>query len=285
MKKHSRRPAHIHLPHSATGFVTKKHLGQNFLTDPNVKRKIVTACALKPTDTVLEIGPGAGVLTREIAPLVRRLFAVEKDDKLHTELSREFTGSNVTVIHADFLEFRLEELPDDLMIIGNLPYYISTPIIEKVLAHSKKYSVFFATLQYELGQRLIAKPGTKQYGSFTCFVEFYADAKILFRIKNTAFRPVPRVHSCFFKFLPHEKFQLASDQKQRLFTAIQQAFQSRRKTLPNALAGLGEQDKFLAILKELNIDPRARPENLTLDDYRQIILRMGEENQGFPGTP
>lgn len=265
MKNPARR-ATFHLPHSAKSFTTKKQLGQNFLVDPNIKRKIIAACELLSTDTVLEIGPGEGALTREIAPKVQKLIAIETDRTLADELQAGFQNTSTEVIHADFLKFPMETLPNKLKVIGNLPYYISTPIIEKILRHPDKFSAFFLTIQYELGRRLAAGPGTKVYGAFSCFVQYYAEPKLLFKIKNTAFRPVPKVDSCFLKLIPLKRQQKANDE-QWLFQIIRHAFQQRRKTLYNALSGLIATEKLQSVLKRLDLKEKVRAENLRLEDY------------------
>ena len=264
-----RRPAKratFHLPHSSRSFTTQKHLGQNFLVDPNVKRKIISACDLSENDTVLEIGPGGGALTRELAPRVKKLIAVETDKVLFQELRDKFHGTSTEIIHADFLELPTGSLPDNLKAIGNLPYYISTPIIEKILLQPDKFSSFFLTIQYELGRRLAAGPGTKEYGSFSCFVQYYAEPKILFKIKNTAFRPVPKVDSCFLKLTPLKRSNKAQDERW-LFQIIRHAFQQRRKTLANALSRLIEPEKLQQVLKKLDLGEKVRAENLQLEDF------------------
>ncbi len=271
MKKPAKR-ATFHLPHSAKSFTTKKQLGQNFLADPNVKRKIIAACDLSEDDIVLEIGPGGGALTRELAPRVKKLIAIETDKTLAQELHTEFQGTSTEIIHADFLKYPVESLPDHLKIIGNLPYYISTPIIDKILLHPDKFSIFYLTIQYELGRRLAAGPGTKEFGVFSCFVQYYAEPKILFKIKNTAFRPIPKVDSCFLKLTPLKRSNKAQDEHW-LFQIIRHAFQQRRKILTNALSGLIETEKLQEMLKELDLREKVRAENLKLEDFIALANR------------
>src|SRR5208283_5496203 len=147
-----------------TAYSPKKNLGQNFLTDTRIQQKIIQACDLKPEDTVVEIGPGQGVLTRRMAPQVKRLIGVETDRDLIEPLLSSLSFP-VEIIHADFLKWDMSHLPDGIKVVGNIPYYISTPIIEKLIADRRRISAVFLTVQLEFGARLTAKPGGKDYGS------------------------------------------------------------------------------------------------------------------------
>ena len=262
----------------------KKYLGQNFLTDVRIQQKIIQACELTADDTVVEIGPGQGVLTRLIAPLVKRFIGVEADRDLIEFLNLKdlhLKGTvplscrgqspsgiaSVEIVHADFLKWDMGDLPDGIKVIGNIPYYISTPIIEKLIENRKKVSVAFLTVQLEFGQRLTAKPGGKDYGSLSCFAQFYADIKMLFKIKNTCFKPAPKVDSCFLQLMMRGKRDNSANDEEFLFKLIQTAFQQRRKTIVNSLKGLAAKEKLEESLKALGINPSARPENLTLSNY------------------
>ncbi len=256
----------------------KKNLGQNFLTDIRIQRKIIQSCDLKPEEVVVEIGPGQGVLTRLIAPQVKRLICVETDRDLIGHLRDCFVAKNaprndtesrnpVEIVHADFLKWDMSHLPLGVKVIGNIPYYISTPIIEKLIEDRKKFSAAFLTVQLEFGGRLTAKAGGKDYGSLSCFVQYYADIKMIFKIRNTCFKPVPTVDSCFLRLMMRpQPEELASDER-FLFKLIQTAFQQRRKNIVNALKGLVGRKKLEESLERLGINPNARPENLTLSNY------------------
>jgi 16S rRNA (adenine1518-N6/adenine1519-N6)-dimethyltransferase len=244
----------------------KKSLGQNFLTDTRIQQKIIQACDLKLEDVVLEIGPGQGALTRLIAPKVKRLICVETDSDLIGPL-RSGISSSVEVIHADFLKWDMSHLPLGGKVIGNIPYYISTPIIEKLIQDRTKLSAVFLTVQLEFGERLIAKPGGKDYGSLSCFAQYHADIKMLFKIKNTCFKPVPKVDSCFLRLMMRSGAQESASDEKFLFKLIQTAFQQRRKNIVNSLKSLMGREKLEGSLKALSINPNARPENLTLSNY------------------
>jgi len=251
----------------------KKHLGQNFLTDIHVQQKIIQACELKSDDVVVEIGPGQGVLTRLIAPNVKMLICIETDRDLIEPLQLSLKGT-VEIIHADFLKWDMIALPDGIKVIGNIPYYISTPIIEKLIKDRAKISAAFLTVQLEFGGRLTARPGGKEYGSLSCFAQYYADIKMLFKIKNTCFKPAPKVDSCFLRLDRKPQAQMPSCNEEFLFELIQTAFQQRRKNIVNSLKGLVGKEKLEGSLKALGIDLNARAENLTLSNYIELSNRL-----------
>jgi 16S rRNA (adenine1518-N6/adenine1519-N6)-dimethyltransferase len=251
----------------------KKHLGQNFLTDTRVRQRIIQACEFKPEDVVVEIGPGQGVLTRLIAPHVKRLVCVETDRDLIEPL-RLGLPSSAEIVHADFLKWDMGHLPSGIKVVGNIPYYISTPIIEKLIEHRSQISTSFLTVQLEFGQRLTAKPGGKEYGSLTCFAQYYAELRMLFKIKNTCFKPAPKVDSCFLSLSTRPHPQGAGNDEEFLFKLIQTAFQQRRKNIVNSLKGMVGKVKLEESLHALGIDPNARPENLTLSNYIELSKRL-----------
>ncbi len=251
----------------------KKNLGQNFLTDIRIQQKIIQVCDLKSEDLVVEIGPGQGILTRLIAPKVKRLICVETDRDLIGPL-RAGLPSSVEIIHADFLKWDMSHLPPGVKVIGNIPYYISTPIIEKLITERTMISAAFLTVQLEFGQRLTAKAGGKDYGSLSCFAQYYADIKMLFKIKNTCFKPAPKVDSCFLRLMMRPQPQESASDEKFLFKLIQRAFQQRRKNIVNTLKGLVAREKLEESLKSLGINPNARPENLTLSNYINLCNRL-----------
>ncbi len=244
----------------------KKNLGQNFLIDAHIQRKIIEACDLNSKDVVVEIGPGQGALTRLIAPQVKRLICVETDRDLIASLRLEFNPPT-EIIHGDFLKMNMDHLPDGIKVIGNIPYYISTPIIEKLIEHRTKITAAFLTVQLEFGERLAARAGRKDYGSLSCFAQYYADIKMLFKIKNTCFRPAPKVNSLFLRLMMRPYPEIRARNEEWCFKLIQRAFQQRRKTIVNSLKGMVGRDRLESELKNLNIDFNARPENLTLSNY------------------
>ncbi|MCX5712651.1 MAG: 16S rRNA (adenine(1518)-N(6)/adenine(1519)-N(6))-dimethyltransferase RsmA, partial [Candidatus Omnitrophica bacterium] len=177
----------------------KKSLGQNFLIDTRARKKIVDACAIKNSETVIEIGPGKGAITGLIAERAKQTFAIEIDARFYAALNASFLmNPKVKIIHADFLDIDLTQFfpeAEKVKIIGNIPYYITTPIIERLLEYSPRISSVWLTVQKEYAHRVCAEPGSKEYGSLTCFIRYHAKPKAVFNIKNTSFFPVPKVDS------------------------------------------------------------------------------------------
>ena len=262
-------------------FLPKKSLGQNFLINPNVGERIITSCDLTPTDIILEIGPGKGALTHSLSSCAKKVIAIEKDDHLAAQLKRTFANTNVEVIHGDILKYPFDGLPNNTKIVGNLPYNIATPIIEKVLNNRRKFNAFYMTVPLEYGQRIAAQPNSKSYGSFSCFVQYYADTKILFKIKNSSFQPIPKVQSCFLQLdLLKEPKHKAQDEE-GLFRIIRACFGQRRKTVQNTLSTIFRKERTGELLQALDIDPKLRAENISLEKYVQISnMAVKEEANG-----
>ncbi|MBN1869643.1 MAG: ribosomal RNA small subunit methyltransferase A [Candidatus Omnitrophica bacterium] len=248
----------------------KRSLGQNFLINPNVVRRIIASCDLNKAETVLEIGPGKGALTRYLSQGAFKVIAIEKDDQLAMQLKQAFKNTNVEIIHADVLKYPFDKLPNNIKVVGNLPYNIATPIIEKTLNHRRKFHAFYMTVQLEYGQRIAAQPNSKRYGSLSCFVQYHADAKILFKIKNSAFHPAPKVQSCFLKLEFLKIPRHAAKEEDLLFKIIRACFGQRRKTVENALSTLMDKERAKALLLESGINPKLRAENICLEKYVQL---------------
>ena len=251
-------------------FSPKRSLGQNFLVNPRIQERIIEACALEKNDVVLEIGPGKGVLTRPLADRVKKVLAIEKDNFLAPQLEKESAGTNVAIEHADILKYPFEQLPAPMKVVGNLPYNIATPIIEKVLAFRHKFSVFYMTVQLEYGNRIVARPHSKEYGSLSCFVQYYAEVKKLFKIPPSAFRPAPKVDSCFLSLRVRPEPARKARDEEFLFRLIRACFSQRRKTIRNSLAVVYGREDTEKLLAELHIDPRLRAEDLSLEDYVRL---------------
>lgn len=251
-----------------------KSLGQNFLNDARIQQKIVKSCDLNEKDTVIEIGPGQGALTRQLILFVKKLIAVEKDRNLIATIQQQLEGSSHEVIHADFLKWDMSALPDELIVVGNIPYYISTPIIEKIIKDKNKIKKVFLTVQLEFGQRLAAQPGNKEYGSLSCFVQYYFDVKILFKISKGSFHPVPKVDSCFLSLIPKSKEKLKAKDEVKLFKFIQTSFMQRRKTLINSIKGLVDAKQLEEELHRLKLDAQVRPEQISLLNYIELSNKL-----------
>jgi 16S rRNA (adenine1518-N6/adenine1519-N6)-dimethyltransferase len=253
----------------------KKSLGQNFLQDPNIRRKIIAACDFSANDTVIEIGPGQAAMTALIAPLVKRLYAVELDTVLASMLEAQFKDDpRVTIIHQDFLKTDIAGLRKTahtrVKVFGNIPYYITSPIIEHLFEFCSYISNIYLTVQKEFGQRIVAEPGTEHYGSFSCFVQYYTQPKIEFLIKRTCFYPAPKVDSCLLSLHMRPSPAVSVKNEQLLFNIIRTSFQQRRKTLRNSLKELIPRDKLDSFFEKYSINSKARSETLSLQHFANL---------------
>lgn len=254
-------------------FKPKKSLGQNFLIDKNIQRKIIRVCGFNHQDIILEIGAGRGELTQLIAKEVKQVYALEIDRRLSEILKDNLQNySNVTIIFQDILKFDLKSLSagQKLKVIGNIPYYITTPIIGYLLQYRDKIDTIFLTVQKELAERITVGCGSREYSAFSCFLQYYTLPKILFPIKNNCFKPVPRVDSCFLKLKPREKPAVEVKNEVMLFTIIRRAFNQRRKILRNSLKEIIPQDKLENFFAGFKINPNVRPEQLKLQDFADL---------------
>ena len=258
----------------------KRHLGQHFLIDKNIIHKMISASCFQPQEMILEIGPGLGALTKEMIGKVKKIIAIEKDLRFVEQLKEDFPSDSLTVIHADFLKFPIESLPKNVKLIGNLPYYIATPIMERILNFRKYFSKIYLTVQWELGKRMTALHGCKEYGAFSLFVQFYSQPKILFKIKKTCFDPIPQVDSCFIEMNIHTQTTHQVKEEKLLFQIIQTAFQQRRKTINNALRNFLKQEERNQILKKFQLRENLRPENLTLKNYVDLTNEIYSLKKG-----
>ncbi len=254
----------------------KKGLGQNFLVDKNLQRKIISACEFEPFDTVLEIGPGRGELTKLIADKVLLLYALEIDGSLCGALREEFKDSpNVKIIHQDILRSKPQDYlgkpGQKIKVIGNIPYYITTPIIEHLLKYREYIATVFLTVQKEFGRRMTAAAGSKEYGSLSCFVQYYAEAAILFNLKNTCFFPAPKVDSCFLRLNIKKELPLDAERERLLFRVVRAGFNQRRKTLRNSLKGVLPRGKLDLYFSRYGLDANTRPEELSCQDFINLI--------------
>lgn len=248
----------------------RKGLGQNFLIDKNVQEKIISACNVRKTDMVLEIGPGRGAITGLLLDKARKVMAIEIDRKLCEALAEKFfRNKNFELHNQDILKVDLSKYRR-LKVIANIPYYISTPIIAHLFQFRKQIEAIYLTLQKELAWRLTASPGNKDYGAFSCFVQFYSKPSILFPIKRGSFWPRPKVDSAFVKLeiLPQPAVKVQDEAL--FFKIIRLAFNQRRKLLKNSLARIFPEADILAGLKELGLNQNVRAEDLSLSDFAAI---------------
>jgi 16S rRNA (adenine1518-N6/adenine1519-N6)-dimethyltransferase len=250
----------------------KKRLGQNFLSDSNILSKMIGACDLNVLDSVLEIGSGKGDLTRLIAKVAGNVLTVEIDWDLIPGLKDAFKDyKNIKLLHRDILKVNLArsfaKSRNKIKVIGNIPYNITTPIIQRLFKYRHKIKTVFLTVQKEFAMRIAAIPGSKQYGSFSCFIQYYSMPKILFTIKSGSFFPSPKVDSCFLRLDIRDEPRIEVKSEKKLFKIIRAAFNQRRKTLKNSLEGVVCLKKIDLFFEKTCLDPNIRPEMLSLDEF------------------
>ncbi|MBC7188350.1 MAG: 16S rRNA (adenine(1518)-N(6)/adenine(1519)-N(6))-dimethyltransferase RsmA [Calditrichaeota bacterium] len=258
-----------------TGLCPKRSLGQHFLVDPNVARKIVRAFAPQPGDTVVEIGPGQGALTELIAGEVRRLIAVELDRTLAAELAERFRGvPGVEVVEADFLTVNLGRLAprgERVRLLGNIPYNISGPLIFRVLEQVGVVQDMMLMLQKEVALRVVAKPGSKQYGPLAVHSQLVADVRLLFEVSPQVFRPKPKVDSAIVHWTFLASPRLEVEDRGFFSKFVRAAFGQRRKVLRNALARTCGKTVLDALHEPLLA---RRAEQLTVAELVQLSNRL-----------
>ncbi len=247
----------------------KKHLSQNFLFDPSILGRIADVSGVGPEDTVVEIGPGPGSLTRVLAERAARLIAIELDRDLYPKLVAEFSGiPHVEIVHGDALKYPFENISGPFRVVANIPYHITTPIIFKLLEHRDRLRSMTLTVQKEVARRVAAGPGSKDYGVLSLMVQYYGVPKLEFTIPRGAFRPVPKVDSACLHVNIRQSPAVKVADEALLFRVIKTTFSMRRKTLLNSLKAVSPDARN--VLDAVGIDPGLRPERLSLEDFARI---------------
>jgi len=259
------------------GLAAKKKLGQHFLVDGHVVDKILNAADVSGNDVILEIGPGIGGLTQALLGRAGYVVAVELDKQLVPILESQFAGEPFTVVQGDILRVSLAEIlaphvGKSIKVVANLPYYITTPVILYLLESGLSFKSITVMIQKEVAQRMAASPGTKDYGSLTLAVQYYADVSIAAYVPVNCFMPRPAVDSAVAHLQILDVPRVDAD-KEVLFKIIHAAFNHRRKTLVNTLeyAGFGNGKEGLAkTLESYGLDPRVRGEALTINQFAEL---------------
>lgn len=256
------------------GYRSRKSRGQNFLVNESILQRIADAAEIRSADTVVEIGPGPGNLTRRLVSRAGQVIAIESEAELCSILKAELGADNLAVRHADVLDVDLKELFErygKLKIIANLPYYISTPVLFKMLEGWGTWSEALLLVQLEVARRIAAQPGSKAYGVLAARTALVADSEILFKVPPESFRPRPRVNSAFIRLrtLDHPRTGIDPDIYRR---TVRAAFSRKRKTVLNSLAGSGEFSKRAAsrALERAGIDPGRRAETLAVEEFSRL---------------
>lgn len=273
------------------GFSFKKSLGQNFLIDQNILHKIVSAAELDKTKGALEIGPGIGALTQHLAEAAGKVTAVEIDNRLIPILQDVLANeTNTEVVHGDVLKLDLKSLFADkfsdvtgVSVVANLPYYVTTPILMKLLEEKLPLEHIVVMIQKEVAQRMAASPGGKEYGSLSVAVQYYCVPQLVCEVPHTVFIPQPNVDSAVIKLSLRDKPAVDVPDEAHFFRVVQASFAQRRKTLSNNLtAFVGKDNKaaLLELLARLEIDPSRRGETLSLDEFARISRGLIQEGIG-----
>ena len=268
----------------------KRSLGQNFLVDANIQRRIVDALGVGPDACVVEVGPGRGALTRHLEGAVRRLVLVELDDFLAAQLTERYEGRrDVDVVHADILDVSLRELtPEgtdvaDVFVIGNIPYNITTPILFHLLERPRPREIVLM-VQDDVATRIVAPAGTKEYGALSVGVRAVADVDRLFKVGRKAFRPVPGVDSAMIRVSPTHPPPMSPEEEAALRHLVRAAFQWRRKQLGKILRDhqdLGyDADVAAAALQRVGASLSDRPERLTPEQFVALSGALPRNRSG-----
>lgn len=265
------------------GFSFKKSLGQNFIIDPNILRNIVSNANLTENSGAIEIGPGIGALTEHLARAAKKVIAFEIDQRLLPVLADTLSPyDNVKIIHSDILKADVakvieEEMPniEDIMVVANLPYYVTTPILLKLLNDKLPIRGFVVMMQKEVADRITAQPGTKQYGSLSIAIQYYVKAEVVMIVPKTVFMPQPNVESAVIRLIKHDTPPVNVINEDFLFEVTRASFSQRRKTILNNLqSGLKEgKAKKEIILESLNscgIEPSRRGETLNIEEFGKL---------------
>lgn len=258
------------------GFNFKKKYGQNFLKDKNKVKKIVDSANIKDNSLVIEVGPGGGILTTELSLKADNVLCYEIDLELKPILENKFSKNNVKIIFDDFLNRNIENdiekyNYDNLYFISNVPYYITTPILMKLINSSLNFDKIVIMVQEEVGERFSAKPNSKDYSSITVFLNYYFDVKKEFKVNRLEFNPVPNVDSEVISFTRKKELLKLKD-KELFFKLVKDSFKFKRKNIKNNLKGYNL-DIIEIVLKSNNLDLTSRAEQIPIE----VFVEMSNE--------
>lgn len=261
--------------------VANKNLGQNFLIDEAIVQNIISAANIDEKDLVIEIGPGLGTLTKPLLEMAKKVVCIELDSRMVSILKHRFIAyKNLEIVNDDILKIDLKtKISEELVncqkvkVVANLPYYITTPIIMKLLEQKLNIDSITVMVQKEVANRLTANPGETNAGAITYAIHYYTIPQKVIEVPKNSFIPIPEVDSTVIKLNVLEKPSIATQNEVLLFSLIKQSFMQRRKTLVNALNNLDGFNKqsLENMLVQLNIDTKIRGEKLTLEQFQQIV--------------
>jgi 16S rRNA (adenine1518-N6/adenine1519-N6)-dimethyltransferase len=272
------------------GFSFKKSLGQNFLIDPNILRNIVSHADLTKESGAIEVGPGIGALTEHLARGAKKVVSFEIDQRLLPVLEDTLSPyDNVKIVHSDVLKADVvkvieEEMPGikDIMVVANLPYYVTTPILMKLLNDKLPIRGFVVMMQKEVADRISAKPGTKNYGSLSIAIQYYCKADVAMIVPKTVFMPAPNVDSAVLRLIKHDEPPVKVIDEDFLFEVSRASFAQRRKTIFNNLQtglkdGKAKKELITEALNAAGIDPTRRGETLSIEEFGRLADALHPE--------
>jgi 16S rRNA (adenine1518-N6/adenine1519-N6)-dimethyltransferase len=264
------------------GLIPRKGWGQHFLVDRNILNKVIWTAQVEKEDVVLEVGPGLGEMTFALARQAKRVIAIEIDSKLVAILNEKMKNyPNVEVVKSDILKVDfnqfLKKEGHPIKVVANLPYQVSTPLLFRFIESKETFSTFTLMLQKEVAERMVAPPGGKEYGPLSIFIQMFSDVSIRFFIKPSAFFPPPKVESAVVHMVWKEKPMIETNDEEWFKRVVKACFGYRRKTLVNALrhSELSLPESIELKMEAIGIDPRRRPETLTIQEYASLakVLR------------
>ena len=261
------------------GLRANKKLGQNFLINEEIINQIIEKADVNKNDTIIEIGPGLGSLTAKLLENANKVIAIELDSNMSNILKERFClYDNFELIENDVLKVNLNEIIEkyeSVKVVANLPYYITTPIIMKLLEERLKLKSITVMVQKEVGERFCAVPNSKEYGAITISINYYTKPEIIIDVPKENFEPMPEVDSCVIKLDVRNVPPVELKNEKDFFNFIKAGFSQRRKTINNSLASMGiSKEKIKNVLEKLGIDSKLRAENLTMEQFADISNNM-----------
>ncbi|HEY4619569.1 MAG TPA: 16S rRNA (adenine(1518)-N(6)/adenine(1519)-N(6))-dimethyltransferase RsmA, partial [Nitrospirota bacterium] len=256
----------------------KKHLGQHFLQDPEIISRIIETADVHKEDVIVEIGPGRGALTFRMAEIASEVIAIEIDSAIVENLKeRAVSYPGLTIVEADALQFPYHQIGTRFKVVANLPYYMSTPILFRLIELSDMVTSMTIMLQKEVAERVVASPGSKDYGILSIAVQFYALPEIAFNVSRKMFYPEPKVDSSVLKIVPRDKVAVNVRNEGLFWGLIKSAFYYRRKTLLNSLSLSGHSKEIITnVLDAAGIDKNRRPEDVGMEEWGKITDTLME---------
>lgn len=266
-------------------FKFKKRFGQNFITDTNLLERIAEAGEISDKDIVLEIGPGAGTLTKVLAARAKQVIAVEIDNTLIPILKEQFASyKNITLVNEDALKVSFDDLvfkhfPEakEYKIVANLPYYITTPLLFNALENSQHLTEMVVMVQKEVGERLQGSPGTKDYGALTLMANYYSKVEYMFTVSKKLFSPEPEVDSAIVKFKKHDQRPLKENEEELFRKLVKATFSQRRKTFLNSIKNLDlPKEDVISLLIQSGYGEKVRGEELPIEIFLKLAKDFSE---------